>query len=362
MRPEKKGRFDYVSEENQFDDIDTGLGKGIDVELKDIHFGTGLLSYKGRQVLLYIKDHGHNVLAAIENPEEKGRKFHVADCQTLSEMRAKGRFERYVATNETSGDFLIAGQDANNGSKVEQKAKLKVCKYCLGKLNYKGYMSGNYHNKKTIFSHFEMATFFATYSSFFSHMPQRNAKEAIEGYSEDWNLISSKYRLKQDYNCEQCMVNMRAHKVHLHTHHINGVKSDNGEGNLHALCVDCHSKQPGHSHMHVSHDVRQLISRLRREQGLLHHHVNWSDVFNYVDPALHGLLHHCQKEGTRVPEMAYNIQDERSEIATLELAWPHRRFGVAIAQKDIELANANGWTAISVKQFFDNLEKAISLR
>lgn len=68
--------------------IDIELGEGKEIELKDVEYGTGLLSYKGRQILLYIQDHGGSVGKALKDGAV-GKKYHVADCRTLQSMRAK---------------------------------------------------------------------------------------------------------------------------------------------------------------------------------------------------------------------------------------------------------------------------------
>lgn len=73
---------------------------------KDLDHGSGLISYHGRRVLLYIRDHSGRYDAAIVDGE-KGKRFHIARCRTLDEMRHKNRFERYHATNRIDGLFEI---------------------------------------------------------------------------------------------------------------------------------------------------------------------------------------------------------------------------------------------------------------
>ena len=109
------------------DPIDIALSEeGIEVDLSEVTIKSGLLDYHGRQILLYIQDHGSNIQAALDDPA-KGRKYHVADCRTLKRMREEGRFERYVATNDLSGDFLISGFDYFNRKKIQGNTKLKIC-------------------------------------------------------------------------------------------------------------------------------------------------------------------------------------------------------------------------------------------
>ncbi|MGC9462355.1 HNH endonuclease [Vibrio genomosp. F10] len=351
MEPDEKGDFLLEFQETSIDKLDLELAEGKDVELKDVDVGSGLLSYKGRQVLLYIKDHGGNAQSVINTPGT-GNRYHVSDCSTLKKMRAEGRFERYVATNDVSGEFTISGSKGYLGSSVEGKAKLKVCQNCLTQLNYKSWTTGG--NRGAILSNFNMAEFFQTYSSFFPHMPSRKSDTAETDYTDDWAKVSSHYRVEQDFQCEECKVNMRSNRALLHVHHINGVKPDNSINNLKALCIDCHSKQPFHSHMALRHSERQLINQLRKEQGLLENVGGWSELFSFADPGVHGVLHACQRQNFKLPEVAYYVRDEFDDlISKVELAWPDVKFGIAISKLDIEEANECGWEIVSVNDFLE---------
>ncbi|MCD9530866.1 HNH endonuclease [Photobacterium carnosum] len=335
MEPEKKGKFTLALQESHIDKISAELEQGKDVELKDVEIESGLLSYQGRHVSLYIKANGSNA------------RFHVSDCSTLQSMRSSGRFERYVVTNNISGEFII---DTNYG---ETKARLKVCQNCLRKLNYRGCNTATQIHP--IVQNFNMAEFFATYSSFFPHMPSRLAETAKSGYSDDWSKISSHYRVEKNFECEACSVNMRSHRALLHVHHVSGVKSDNRPFNLKALCIDCHSKQPKHEHMALSHRERQIVNDLRKQQGLLSVLGEWKELFDYSDPGVHGVLHACQQAYLKRPEINYFVEDDFGDFAArLELAWPKHNFGIAISVNDIEDATKNGWRVVSVNEFLDN--------
>ncbi|MGF1763389.1 HNH endonuclease [Aliivibrio kagoshimensis] len=336
MEPEDRGQFNLAYQETSIEKLDLELASGKDVELKDVDIEAGLLSYKGRNVSLYIKANGSSA------------RFHVANCKTLQSMRANGRFERYVVTNDTSGEFVVASGYGYG----ETKARLKVCQNCLRQLNYKGCNTGT--PISSIVQQFDMAQFFATYSSFFPYMPSRKAETAETGYTENWAKVSSHYRVEKDFECEQCNVNLRTNRGLLHVHHISGVKSNNKASNLIALCIDCHSKQPMHSHMAVSHSERQLINKLRQEQGLLEDLGGWQELFDYSDPGVHGVLHACRQQNYVLPEVAYYIQDEFDDlVAKVELAWPGNKFGVAIANVDVGEAKECGWEIISVSDFLE---------
>ncbi len=61
--------------------------EGIELEdINDLEETDGLLSYRGRQVLLYIQDHGSKAQEALLDPKV-GKKYHVAECRTLHKIR-----------------------------------------------------------------------------------------------------------------------------------------------------------------------------------------------------------------------------------------------------------------------------------
>ena len=122
---------------------------GVEIELSEINFEHGLASHEGRQILLYISDHSfRDKIDKVLEDGVQGNKFHVADCRTIKEYRARDekRFERYKITNNLSGSFNVSGTNQYTNVFTEGQANLKVCKSCLTKLNYKGYQ-----NDKSIF-------------------------------------------------------------------------------------------------------------------------------------------------------------------------------------------------------------------
>ncbi len=245
------------------DPIDIILEVGIEIDLPDIEIHpTGVLIHQGRQVVLYIQDQWKNIRDVLADGI-RGNKVHIADCSTLEEMRRRGRYERYVATNNVSGDFYVTGQD-EYGGQVEGTAKLRVCKNCLRRLDYKHYT----RNRNQVFQEFEWGEFFDSYRPHFARMPTRQAGVPDGVYTPDWKRASRQYREALKFRCENCGVDLTKHPRLLHVHHINGVKTDDDRSNLKALCADCHGKQPGHEHMRVSNKDANLIADLRRRQNL----------------------------------------------------------------------------------------------
>jgi len=246
------------------DPIDIDLKMGVDVGLSEIDTEpqSGVLAYKDRQVVIYIQDHSWGIDRALQDGSE-GRKVHVTECGTLDRMRREGRYERYVATTNVSGEFYITGQD-DRGRPRDGTAKLRVCKNCLSRLNYLNYRD----DPNVVFRSFEWTTFFDSYKSYFITEPSRAAGEFDGGYSSDWSRISGGYKKFQEFKCENCGVDLRANSRLLHVHHISGNKRDNAWLNLRALCAVCHRSMPMHEHMYVSREDTDIIRRLRQSQGL----------------------------------------------------------------------------------------------
>lgn len=249
----------------QIDPIDIQLEEGIEVKLSEVDVtDNGLFTYRGRQVLLYIQDHGRRVQDALDDGSE-GKKFHVAYCRTLEDMHSRGRYERYVATNDLSGEFYITGYDNDTRERIDGRTRLKVCKNCLGKLNYR--RAGRTIDQ--IVAEFDLEAFFATYKSSFPHMPRRRAGEFDGHYTADWQEVARGYKQIKNFTCESCHLDLKDALHLLHVHHINGIKTNNSPANLKALCIECHSQQPDHRHITISDEDTQRIAELRWEQGWL---------------------------------------------------------------------------------------------
>lgn len=331
------------------DTIDFELEGGKDVSLDDVDFDGPVASVQGRQVLLYIPDHGSSFEKAVDNPEW-GKKFHVTFCKTLEEMKAKNRFERYTATNDLSGMFKITGTDYGR-NKVAGTVPLRVCKFCLMRLNYQNALSSVSLRQK-IANSFNIAKFFETFSSCFRYMPSGISSAEVSGYTDDWKKVSNQIRRNVKFICQGCKVDLSNHKKLLHVHHCNGVKNDNSLKNLKALCADCHRKEPHHEHMHIPHNDTQTINRLRREQALILS--DWDDVERLADPAVLGLLGKLRSKSWKAPEIGFELENAKGEvIAEFEAAWPERKVGLVISRDSVE--NFSDWQIKTLGEFIKEL-------
>ena len=148
--------------------VDIELKEGKKITLSEVDMDGRLLSCKGSQIVLYIRDHGDDVQAALEDGSQ-GRRFHVTFCRTLKEMRRDG-LELYVATSDFSGKFHIIGTDQESGIPIEGKTDLDPCQNCLVELVlkrstdeifrhfliYRGRPNSPYSRSRTNFKHLEL--------------------------------------------------------------------------------------------------------------------------------------------------------------------------------------------------------------
>ena len=244
------------------------LGQGIDVAIDAITVAeNGLLAFAGQPVLLYIKDTRQDREILLGKPE-KAKRFHVADCETLETMRRKGRFDRYVATNNTSGVFRLDAMDPGTRESREIEAPLRVCRNCLEALDFEGYRAASLDRRHAIWREFSLAAFFERHAPRFKDRPRHTDNTAPRGgYGRGWDAVSRRYRTLRQWTCEDCGVELRDFPQFLHTHHGDGVTTRNAADNLRALCVLCHRRQPDHHRVHVSRQAAETIRRLRKRQG-----------------------------------------------------------------------------------------------
>ena len=226
------------------------LREGIEIKAGDADFtynpNTGELLYKGVKVLLYIRDQINYRLSDTDISNYTSEyKFHVAYCSTLENMQQQGKYEKYVVSTRNDGFFLVT---ASNGHVSETSyQKLKICKNCLRRLNYRSYKNVSYNRQIGIYNNFTLEEFFSVEDGnyrFFGTLPRKTEKDApVNEYTSDWKEISNRLRRLHNWKCEKCGKDCSEKHGDLHVHHINGIKSDNNYSNLMVLCTECHIKE-----------------------------------------------------------------------------------------------------------------------
>lgn len=212
----------------------------------DLEISSDGITYRGRRVILYIRDQ------AQYGDKKSEYKFHLVDCTTLKTMRNQNHYGKYVVSTSTSGKFKV-NRIINNCS-IEIEVELHVCKHCLQKLNWKGYNSADDAGKKYIYENFSIEEFFSVMnednSGNFTILPNETDSTAqLNVYPENWAEISRNFRKKHNYTCQECGRNFSHDKSFLHVHHKNGLKNDCREANLEVLCYDCHQAKHNHKIM-----------------------------------------------------------------------------------------------------------------
>lgn len=240
---------------------------GIDIEdiLEVSPLQDHTLTYKGERVILYIRD------VSDWGNTDRLPKFHIAKCSTLQTMLELGKKKRYVVSQNDSKFFHL---NLVSGKSVRQIVQpLDVCRNCLEILRWDNYSKNWSQNQKdNCVMQFSIGDFFIKYPK----TPIQNdgyssRNSAINQYPKNWDEISYNYRSSKNWICGQCGVDLKSHKFLLQTHHINSQKNDCSYTNLRALCIDCHTHQPMHSHMNnnPSNQINILkIQEIRKQQGI----------------------------------------------------------------------------------------------
>lgn len=352
--------FNVTSKSVQLESIATGLAKGkilgVDIQLDQIDSLNGILNFEGNQVMLYIPDQGDDIEFVLKDGKE-GRKVHVAECTTLEFMRETGRFKRYDVISRVDGLFPVFGNAGYSNQETAGEADLGVCKNCLKVLNYKGYASKLNADKRLVFNDFKYQQFFEVYSSYFKSLPESSSTDKCQSnqYTADWPLISSKLRSELNYTCQQCGVALNDHKSLLHVHHINGLKADNRSENLTVVCCDCHKKQPHHGHLYVSNEDTLQINGLRREQHKFDV-FNYSELSNYADSALDGLIHKCNSRKVACGELGLSVKVGNNSVS-IDICWPRKKVAVLIDMVNAHHLQKQGWTVFSAFDALSEFEK-----
>ena len=69
----------------------------------------------------------------------------------------------------------------------------------------------------------------------------------FEYQSQWWQDYSYLYRHVREWQCEDCQLSFNSDRYYLHVHHRLGTMHNHPK-DLRALCIACHSEQPGENH------------------------------------------------------------------------------------------------------------------
>jgi hypothetical protein len=229
--------------------LDEILGTtGQDVDINEVEFSEdSTFLFQGRRVILHIRDvqsYGHELTMP---------KYHLANCRTLQQMWERHRSERYVVSTRQDGVFQLKTSEDGGNSWIDREKVLDVCKNCLTTLNWDSYKNSSQNQRAAVFEDFKLKTFFNRYpGSPLTYAPMHSDVTApINTYSSNFTEISKAHRESVKWVCDECKADLSEARFHkfLHVHHIDGMKNNNKQSNLKALCIECHSKQDHHNHL-----------------------------------------------------------------------------------------------------------------
>ena len=190
---------------------------GVNVAEDTLKIDNKIPIVHNRKVVLYLKE--PFAVQKFGNP-----KYHIRHCEKIVEMQEKGDYDRFFASTRMDGNFYLKLPT----SKELSLEKLVLCGYCLNELKFQ-YGAGIFPKNPEDFPLEDWFEPFFEYSS------------------EAWKARSRGCRERANWTCQVCRINLESDPYLLHVHHKWGTRYNDPE-DLIALCIGCHSKQPGGGH------------------------------------------------------------------------------------------------------------------
>lgn len=187
----------------------------------------GNITFKNDGVYLKINgvEHKGYMYIKVADVDQYGfPKFHISNCQTITQQQSQNRFHGHYYWSNSN---IVAVQQRGT-SKIHEDVNLALCAYCR---NAAGII--DYKNTQGFFDLLDIQ----------DNGPVNNAELDMFGYVKEWQQISKKFRIENEFTCDNCTIKIenKFDQRFIQVHHKNGNKLVNNRENLQCLCTLCHS-------------------------------------------------------------------------------------------------------------------------
>lgn len=151
-------------------------------------------------------------------------KFHITNCSVIMDQKNRGYFNGHYFWHNSN---TVTIEDRNTHQFFEN-INLNLCSRCREQANI-----DDYRNTQGFFDLLDIQ----------DEEPQNNQELDMFGYVKEWQQISKKFRIENEFTCDNCTIKIenKLDQRFIQVHHRSGNKLINNRENLQCLCTLCHS-------------------------------------------------------------------------------------------------------------------------
>jgi len=223
--------------------------KGIYVKIDEIPFngkGGELTAILPNGEILKVAVH----ISTIKEKYKHSYKYHIFNCKALQDMKYKNLTYRYRSNSSKDGKFFMIMTDRYNQVSFRDYYHLDICGYC--RTEYRKKYNRDYTDLKEYYS-LELNNL-----DIWADIPS-DMESAPQLYIKEWKEIAKNFKIKYNYICQKCGLNLKEYKKYLHAHHLDMNTRNNHSENIKILCIKCHGREPNHSHINSSQDWKDFM-------------------------------------------------------------------------------------------------------